>query len=170
MKKFFVFWAAIFLLAAGCNKAQPETVNKPVSESVNKQVSKSADQPGAASKANPSVKTPTKQAPVALVQPSNAFTVYEIVDGSELNQPNYQASSTENAFDLLSVTHTVAAKNYGSGMGEFVLSIDGVAPDGKHFWEFFVNGKSSNVGASSYILKAGDRIEWKISTINNSGE
>jgi hypothetical protein len=165
MKKFFVLFAAIFLLAAGCNKAQQETANKLVSESANQQVGTPANQPNAVPKKSPSVKIPDKQPPAALVQPSNTFTVYEIVGGSALNQPSYQASSTENAFDLLSLTHKVQAISY-SGIGEFVSSIDGAQPDGKHFWEFFVNGKSSNVGASSYVLKAGDNIEWKQSNIN----
>jgi hypothetical protein len=171
MKKVIILSAAIFLLAAGCGKAQPERVNKPVSQSANQQVSVPANQPSQAPLASPQpvAKAQIKSKPDIAAPDVNTFTVYEIVDGPGQNQSSYQASSTENAFRLLSLTHKVQATSY-SGIGEFVSSIDGTASDSKHFWEFFVNGKSSNVGASTYVLKSGDSIEWKLSAISSSGQ
>jgi hypothetical protein len=96
------------------------------------------------------------------------IVVTQTVDGSNTNQPYNKVKDSTNALDLLNSTHTVVAKDYGPGMGEFVESIDGVTPDSKHYWEFFVNGKSSNVGASSYILKNGDSLEWKIAVPDGS--
>lgn len=93
------------------------------------------------------------------------LTVYENVQGSTINKTSYLVDVGVNAFDLLKATHVVVAKDYGSSMGMFVQSIDGLAADSKHFWEFFVNGKSSSVGVSSYVLKNGDKIEWKLSVI-----
>jgi len=97
-------------------------------------------------------------------QKPGGITVTQTVEGSSSNKPSYQATEGQTAFDLLDSTHTVQAKDY-SGIGKFVETIDGVKPDSKHFWAFYVNGKSSNVGASSYVLKNGDKIEWKLELI-----
>jgi hypothetical protein len=91
------------------------------------------------------------------------------VDGSGQNKPSNAFVQGETAIQLLKNGHTVDVKEY-PGIGEMVLAIGGIKADSQHFWEFFVNGKSSNVGASSYVLKNGDKIEWKLSTINSSGE
>ena len=54
-----------------------------------------------------------------------------------------------------------------SGEGEmaFVTSINGRKADEakKEFWELLINGESSQVGAGSYKVKNGDKIEWRIS-------
>ena len=76
----------------------------------------------------------------------------------------YSGAEGKNALELLKIAHKIETKNY-PGVGEFVESIDGVKGDSKHFWEFFVNGKSSNVGAGSFITKNGDIIEWKLSEL-----
>lgn len=54
----------------------------------------------------------------------------------------------------------------GTGVNAFVTSVNGRAADTtkREFWELFVNGKSSDTGAGSYILKEGDQIEWHINT------
>ena len=54
----------------------------------------------------------------------------------------------------------------GEGVNAFVISINERTADiqGKEFWELIVNGKPSEVGAGSYVIKEGDSIEWKIST------
>ncbi len=98
-----------------------------------------------------------------------AGQVSEVVFGSDLLEPPYDIISGQTALDLLKIKHKVVAKTY-SGIGEFVESIDGMKPDSQHFWAFYVNGKSSNVGASSYVLKSGDKIEWKLEAISSSGE
>jgi hypothetical protein len=101
-----------------------------------------------------------------VVSQVSAIKVTQTVEGSNLNQPSYQIAAGKTAIDLLKQSHQVQTKEYQS-LGEFVLSIDGNASDSKHFWEFFVNDKSSNVGASSYKLKDGDKLEWKLSAISN---
>jgi hypothetical protein len=99
-------------------------------------------------------------------QQISAFTVTQTVEGSNLNKPNYQIAASSTALTLLKTSHQVQTKEF-SGVGEFVESIDGIKPDSKHFWEFFVNGVSSNIGASSYVLKNNDKIEWKLSAISS---
>jgi len=49
-----------------------------------------------------------------------------------------------------------------SGLGELVTQIgdEKNGAEGK-YWQFWINGAYSQVGASSYVPKAGDIIEWK---------
>lgn len=48
------------------------------------------------------------------------------------------------------------------GAGYIVESVGGLknGADGK-YWQFWVNGQYSNVGASSYVIRPGDVVEWK---------
>jgi hypothetical protein len=88
--------------------------------------------------------------------------IYQTVEGSNLNKAEgYDLQEGKTALDLLKTTHQVQTKEY-AGIGEFVESIDGIKPDSNHFWAFYVNGKSSDVGASSYKPQNGDKIEWKL--------
>ena len=91
--------------------------------------------------------------------------VSQTVDGSSCNEAYTQIMKGASAQDLLTIAHKIDFDNY-EGMGIFVTSIDGVTADSKHFWEFYVNNKSSNVGVSSYTLQDGDKIEWKLNIIN----
>lgn len=52
----------------------------------------------------------------------------------------------------------------GEGESAYITKIgDKEAQDSKReYWSFYVNGKIAEVGAGSYKLKAGDKIEWKI--------
>lgn len=77
---------------------------------------------------------------------------------------NFYADENKTALDLLKSNHQVETKEF-SGVGEFVESINGVKADSRHFWEFFVNEKSSNVGAGSYKPSDKDKLEWKLSEI-----
>ena len=52
----------------------------------------------------------------------------------------------------------------GDGVNAYVTEINGVTAQEskKEYWAFYVNGKLAEVGAGSYKLKQGDKIEWKI--------
>ncbi|MCX6706365.1 MAG: DUF4430 domain-containing protein [Candidatus Woesebacteria bacterium] len=52
----------------------------------------------------------------------------------------------------------------GSGINAYITSLNGRTADTtkNEFWEFDINGKASEVGAGSYIIKAEDKIIWKI--------
>ncbi len=170
--------SVVVLLAAGCNKQQPvsqsQSANKPISGSADKQISQSVNQQTqsttTATEIKPGGQTQTKQNPAVKdyqpqqVEDPNNIIVYQTVESSNLNEPSYTAAKGQWALALLKSTHNVTVKSYGS-MGEFVTGIDGITPDSKRFWEFFVNGKSSNVGAAAYKLQDGDKIEWKLSEI-----
>jgi hypothetical protein len=64
--------------------------------------------------------------------------------------------------DLTKKIATVATS--GEGANSYITSIDGkeAKSASKEFWAFYVNGKQAEVGAGSYQLKNGDKIEWKI--------
>lgn len=184
--KILVATSAIFLLAAACNKTQttkPQTNNQPTLQqahqqpavtNLNGQPKPQTHQPAGtttqpAPVQNPNIVTQTVGQATKPESKPGFIIITQTVEGSNLNGPYLQILTGATAQDSLTISHNVAYTNYGS-MGIFVQSIDGITPDSKHFWEFFVNGKSSNVGASSYTLKDGDKIEWKVSTISSSGE
>jgi hypothetical protein len=138
MKKLLILSATVLLLAAGCSQTQPLINNQPTSVNGQQQNRQPETMP----------KAPT-------------ITVTQTVEGSNLNKLSNVIPAGEFATDLLKSDHQIETKNY-PGIGEMVLSIDGIKPDSSHFWAFYVNGKSSDVGASSYKLQNGDKIEWKL--------
>lgn len=77
---------------------------------------------------------------------------------------SYQGEDGKNALELLKKSNTIETKEY-KGLGEFVTLINGLAGDNEHFWSFYINGKQSQVGASAYITKSTDLIEWKYEKI-----
>lgn len=135
----------IVLVSAGCIKqATDDSVNVP--EHIQQAPPQNMDS-GTSSAPPPSQANP----PAPAESQTNTTITYKGVAG-------------KNALELLRSNHQVATKMF-SGVGEFVESIDGLKPDSKHFWSFYVNGKSSNVGADSYVTKSGDTIEWKLEEI-----
>lgn len=78
---------------------------------------------------------------------------------------SYKGSAGKNALVLLKDNYKVETKKY-KGLGEQVISINGIKPDKKHFWGFYVNGKLAQVGAGSYTTKDSDTITWKLEAIN----
>ncbi|MDO8521822.1 MAG: DUF4430 domain-containing protein, partial [bacterium] len=48
-----------------------------------------------------------------------------------------------------------------SGMGAFVESINGKQNSNNLYWILYINGKSSDVGASQTTVHSGDTIEWR---------
>lgn len=77
---------------------------------------------------------------------------------------SYQGQEGKTALDILKSSYNVETKTY-DGIGEMVTSINGVAPDEKHFWAFYVNGQQAQVGAGQYTTKQGDKISWKLDAI-----
>lgn len=149
IKTFFLLLLVV-LISAGCNEKLFGTPRDGTSTKVYDQSKQKLD------KASEQIKQRTEE---------NLISVNQTVEGSNLNKPDgYQIETGKVALDLLKSTHQVKAKEY-SGIGEFVEEIDGIKPDNRHFWAFYVNGKSSTVGASSYTLKDGDKIEWKLDAI-----
>lgn len=78
----------------------------------------------------------------------------------------YKGVEGKTALELLEMQYRVEGKDF-PGVGKFVISINGIAPDQNHFWAFYVNGKQAEVGASNYITKNGDLIEWRLEKIKS---
>jgi hypothetical protein len=51
-------------------------------------------------------------------------------------------------------------KNY-TGLGEFIVSINGLKQNEDLTWIYYVNGKEAQVGISNYKINAGDTVTWK---------
>lgn len=66
----------------------------------------------------------------------------------------------ENALEVLKRAHNVETKHYS--FGDLVQSIDGVSGENGKYWIYYVNGKKASEGASVYLPKNGDKIEWKL--------
>jgi hypothetical protein len=77
----------------------------------------------------------------------------------------YKGEDGKTALDLLK-QHDPTAQTKGEGTNAYVTAIGGYTANAdKHeYWEMFVNGQSSSVGAGSYTTKSTDTIEWKIAT------
>jgi hypothetical protein len=175
--------SALVILAAGCSQAQPAQKGQGLNDSNLEQGQAATVQPG--EETSPTHPVRVAPTPPSNSQPAKTVTVpqatstppatdnrpwiTQTVDGSSNTESKVQFTPGQSEYDVLDATHQVKSIDYGS-MGKFVTSIDGVTADNKHFWEFYVNGKSSNVGASAYKLQPGDVIEWKLSVLNNSGE
>lgn len=54
--------------------------------------------------------------------------------------------------------------DYGGDLGIFITGFNGINATGNQFYEFRVNGVSSNVGVSSYICNNADKLELVLTT------
>lgn len=83
-------------------------------------------------------------------------------EGKLVKFVSYQIDEGKTALDLLNISSKVKSK--GEGVNAYILSINGREATSlkKEYWAFYINGKLANVGAGSYKLKSGDKIEWKI--------
>lgn len=85
----------------------------------------------------------------------------------EINGISYQYEITEetSVYDFMSKLRSegkinFTEKNY-TGMGKFIVSINGVKGDGNKYWIYYVNGVEAQVGVSNYKIKSGDIVSWK---------
>lgn len=78
----------------------------------------------------------------------------------QLTQLSYKGQGGQNALALLKKHAAVTTKHYS--FGDLVTSINGVAGNGPKYWTFYVNGKMAEVGAGSYVTKAGDTLMWRL--------
>lgn len=96
-----------------------------------------------------------------------ASLLLDFGEGNIKNFENIQLEKEKTVFNLLKkVTKAnnleLSYKEY-PGMGVFIESIDNIKndPQKNKFWQYWVNGKYAQVGASKFILKEGDFVEWK---------
>lgn len=107
-----------------------------------------------------------KQKPVLAPTTTNPNLTGEQSDQQQqvpTNVIEYKGQDGQTAFALLDASHRVEVKHYS--FGDMVISIDGIAPDSKHFWSFYVNDSMAQVGASDYATKSTDNIKWQIDAV-----
>ena len=56
----------------------------------------------------------------------------------------------------------VTTQDFGGDLGMLVVGFDGVNASGNRFWEFLINGRTSEVGISGYKVKQGDILEFRL--------
>ncbi len=79
---------------------------------------------------------------------------------SQTQQVDYQGVEGKTALELLKQKATVETKNY-EGIGELVISINGIPSTSDNYWIFYVNGEQAQVGAGDYVTKPTDRLSWR---------
>ena len=99
--------------------------------------------------------------------PAQQVMVNLLVDfgnGRVISYTAVELNPNDTAYSLLikKMTETnseVRAKKYDYGI--MVDSIDNIAASNTFFWSYLVNGQTGSVAADKYLLKDGDRVEWK---------
>lgn len=98
-----------------------------------------------------------------------AATVSVIIDTGEAMQkfpavPYQEGMSVSGALQALASSSSIqlSTKDYSGELGVFIESINGVGPGDKtKWWQFWVNNEYSTVGASVYMLRAGDEVVFE---------
>ena len=101
---------------------------------------------------------------VTMLQDSAYDQMLKVAQATQNYQVVYDGVNGQTALSLLQKSHSVETKDYGA-MGQMVVAIDGVKPDTKHFWAFYVNDAMATEGASTYKTKNSDVIWWKLEAI-----
>jgi len=103
-----------------------------------------------------------------LVSPVEKFTLLIDFRGSaqKISQ-SLDFQKGENLLDTMLKTNLkIETKTY-AGLGSIIEGINGFksGADGK-YWQYWINSKYSQVGASAYQIQPGDVIEWKLTSEN----
>ncbi|MPZ50883.1 MAG: DUF4430 domain-containing protein [Dehalococcoidia bacterium] len=83
-----------------------------------------------------------------------------------ISQP-FAVEPGSSAFDALTQSlgeSKIAYQDFGGDLGYQILGFDGVTLSGNQFWEFRVNGVSSEIGVSGYKVMEGDALEFRVAT------
>ena len=106
-----------------------------------------------------------KNIPAVVAETPKTKITMRINAGSAAGNYPIDYIDSENTYQLLikiaQKNHfSVKTKNYSWGI--FVEGIGNLVQDGKdNFWFLYINGKTSEVGATDYLVKPNDLIEWR---------
>ena len=96
----------------------------------------------------------------------NISTTLKVFNGSTTKTYKVELASGSSAYDQLREARNkyklpFVVKSYSYGV--FVESINGLKNNlsGSTYWFLYINGRSSNTGASTTYLKKGDTVTWK---------
>lgn len=108
-----------------------------------------------------SVTTTTKVSTASSTQSTSTVTF--IVGDAHYSVVITSGETVENAMKTLAAQKTgfvYTEKSY-TGLGEYINSINGEPNGNGLYWFLYVNGKSSDTGASATHLSPGDTVTWK---------
>lgn len=97
---------------------------------------------------------------------SKAGLMLDFGNGDIKSFTEKEISKNQSAFDLVKQVAEennigLKYKDYGGELGIFIEAIGGVENNIEQWWQYWVNGNYSVVGAGSYLLQPGDLIEFK---------
>jgi len=105
-------------------------------------------------------KADTKTTPAQQVTQPEA----ELTASEDKKIVSYEGQTGKTALEVLKSLADVKTKD--SSYGEFVTAINGVEADGTtQFWSFYVNGKLASEGAGTYKSTDGEKIEWRVESV-----
>ena len=139
---------------------RPSMIEKQIEQVIDKPVETA---PLAAKK---TVEPEKAEAPTSVNRPvEEKIKAVMIISGIKYEAAIKPGSSAYEAMEVLKQENKInfSGKDY-SGLGFFVEEVNGLKnnPAGEN-WLYYVNGSLAPVGASNYIIKANDIIEWKYS-------
>lgn len=76
----------------------------------------------------------------------------------------YAGKDGQTALTLLKEKYPKTSTKTAEGLGEYVTGINCREAGSTEYWQFSVNGKSSDIGAGAYVSKSTDTLEWKLTS------
>lgn len=73
---------------------------------------------------------------------------------------SYNCEKEKSTFEVL--VNKFDIKTTDSSYGKMVTGIDGIVPDKNEYWAFYIDGKTSSVGAENYKCMGEEKIEWRL--------
>jgi len=99
-----------------------------------------------------------KRAPEPVPSPSPVATTNSyLLDCDGIKQGETAFSILKDYLDQKVIPYNTKAYDFGI----FVENINGQVSGADMAWIYFVNGQSGSIAADKYVLKAGDKVEWK---------
>ena len=112
-------------------------------------------------------KTPPNTSSNPSLERSNISLSFDFGGGAEKISQSIDFKKGENLLDaMIQINLKIETKTY-AGLGSIIESINDFksGTDGK-YWQYWVNGKYSQVGASAYKIQPGDVVEWRFTNEN----
>lgn len=112
---------------------------------------------------SPQIKNPSEEKNTPVVEQNQIRKVNLSFDfGGEKKSFEIPTNGKENLFDLVLGTNLEIKTEEFPPFGVMITGINGFKNgDDSKYWQYLINGKYAEVGASAYIPQPNDQIEWK---------
>ncbi|MGH7249731.1 MAG: DUF4430 domain-containing protein [Minisyncoccia bacterium] len=111
--------------------------------------------------------SPTSPATENPIQTNNSQGAESVKTVLLINDIRYEGiiASKESVYDFMSMLRNEGKINFieksYSGMGMFIVSINGIKGGADRSWIYYVNDKEAGIGVSNYKINPGDVVSWK---------